>query len=161
MLNICSFYRAFASVEAEGTTGGAGLRWEASRGAGRTDWDGSVGAWKMGKQQMRQEQHYLFSANPKAHCSLLLSHLEACFWLNDLHNTAAAWIDPCVCSGDTQPCHRFGNSDGAVVWPCLQPRQKHFQLAAEAVFWIRSTQQKCCCIRSLEMSRGKEQDFED
>lgn len=116
MLNICSFYRAFASVEAKGTTGGAGLCVERSQGelAGRFG-IGSVGAWKMGKQQMRQEQHYLFSANPKAHCSLLLSHLEACFWLNDLYNTAAAWMDPCVCSGDAQPCHRFGNSDGAVV----------------------------------------------
>lgn len=47
MLNICSFYRAFASVEAEGTTGGAGLCIERPQGelAGRI----GMGLWEHGR----------------------------------------------------------------------------------------------------------------
>lgn len=47
MLNICSFHRAFASVEAEGTTGGARLRIERPEGE-LAGWIGT-GLWERGR----------------------------------------------------------------------------------------------------------------
>lgn len=46
-------------------------------------------ARKVGKQQMRQERHGVFSANPKGALqpsARLLEHLRASSWLNELHD---------------------------------------------------------------------------